>query len=113
MANRLLTLEAVNLYCGDDNPTASNHLVLQELKLPELNENYVEHAAGGAPIAITIDTHINPLEATFILAGWQPQVMELLTQGRGLGWPEGQTTFTSYGLIRERMGGKAGEAVAI
>ena len=70
-------MESANLICGDTRsgqecraPGISTHLVLQELKLPAMEENYVDHAPGGAPIAIEMPTHMNKLEATFNLAGW-------------------------------------------
>lgn len=102
--NEPLIMEAANLYCGSD-PTASNHLILTELRLPAFERNYQDHAAGGAPIAIEIDTHTLRLEATFSLSGWQPQVLGLLGAG--------DQTFTIYGLIRNRRTGWAGQAEAI
>jgi len=124
----LLILESANLFTGgDQDPTRSNHLRLQELKLPEINENYVEHAPGGARVAISVDTHIEPLEATFTLTGWQPEIYSLLKRettqherqagvyvSQGLYQSTiGQTTFTAYGLLRERGRGCAMEAMAV
>lgn len=124
-----LILESVNLFCGDDNPTNSNHLRLLELKLPEINENYVEHAAGGAPVAISIDTHIDPLEATFTMMGWQPEIYTFLKRSGGHhnysrngsiyefeGRPRYQglqPTFTAWGLLREQAKGCAYAARAV
>jgi phage tail tube protein FII len=103
------TLEAANLFCGTDNPTmeASQHLSLTELKLPQWEENYADHLAGGAPVAIRIDTHINPLECTFNLLGFNPQVMGLMKS-----WIKSQNHFTAYGLIRDRLDGKVRKAEA-
>ena len=54
MTATIYTLESVNMICGDTGqgsaPGVSTHLVLQELKLPGLEENYVDHAPGGAGI---------------------------------------------------------------
>jgi len=108
MANTVYIMESANLFCGDHDPSASNHLVLQELKLPGLEENFVDHAAGGAPLAIEVDTRIQRLEATFNLAGWQPQVMSLLGQSNRM-----RQTFTAYGLVRDRRSGEALEAKSI
>jgi hypothetical protein len=49
MANDIITLEAANLFCGDHDPSAenSNHLTIQNLKLPGLEENNSDHTAGG------------------------------------------------------------------
>lgn len=80
MANTVYVMESANLFAGDHDPAASNHLALQEVKLPELAENFVDHAAGGAAIAIEVDTHIARLEVTFNLAGWTPHVMTLIGQ---------------------------------
>ena len=106
--NNVYNLEAANLFCGDHDPTKSQHLNLHELKLPALEENYVDHSPGGAPIAIEIDTHINKLEATFTLSGWQPLVMTLIGESR-----RERQVFTAYGLIRDRRLGEAVEAIGI
>lgn len=108
MAQNILVMEAVNLFCGDADPSASNHLTLSELKIPELVENYVEHRAGGAPVAIEVDTHMNRLEAAFNMAGWNPQVQTMI----GLSTSSDQV-FTAYGVVRDRRQGVAMEAKAI
>ena len=108
MANTIYVMEAANLFAGDHDPTASNHLTLAQLQLPALEENYADHVAGGAPIGIEVDTHINRLEAGFNLTGWQPHVMKLI----GTSARERQV-FTAYGVIRDRKTGAALEAMAI
>ena len=118
MANATIyVMESANLICGDTRPTApgsagapgiSTHLVLQELKLPAMEENYVDHAPGGAPIAIEVPTHMNKLEATFNLAGWDPVLMAYIGQND----PYYQR-FTAYGLIRDRRTSKALQAMAV
>lgn len=102
--NRPLIMEGANLFVGND-PTASNHLILSELRLPSLERNYVDHAAGGGAVAIEVDTHLNKLEASFTLAGWQPQVIGFIHGG--------DQTFQIYGLVRDRRSGRALEAMAI
>lgn len=104
----VLVMEGVNLFCGDHNPTNSTHLVIQELKLPGLEENYTDHAPGGAPIAIEIDTHINRLEASFNLMGWNPLVMELM--GRS---SVAEQTFTAYGAVRDKRTARLMEAKGV
>ena len=104
----ILTLEAANLYCGDIDPSASNHITLQTLKLPGVENNYVDHAPGGSPMAIEISTHINRLEATFNLAGWSPKVMLLLRQ-----WESQARVFTALGIVRDRMTGEKQPAKAV
>lgn len=98
----LNTLEAANIFCGTDDPTqaASNHLSLTELKLPTFEENFTDHLAGGAPVAMRIDTHINPLECTFNLLGFNAHVMGLMKS-----WMRSQRHFIAYGLVRDRLNG--------
>jgi phage tail tube protein FII len=104
----IFVMEAANLFCGDHDPSASNHLTLTELKLPALENNFSDHNPGGAPIAIEINTHVNRLEATFNLAGWNPLVHTLI--GRST---RQHQTFTAYGAVRARRTGRLMEAKAI
>ena len=108
----IYVMESANVICGDtrgkSSPGISTHLVLQELKLPAMEENYVDHAPAGAPIAIEIPTHFNKLEATFNLAGWDPVLMSYIGQND----PYYQR-FTAYGLIRDRRTSKALQAIAV
>lgn len=109
MSGNLFVLEAVNLFCGDADPTASKHLTIQELQLPPLNEILVDHHAGGAKVAIEIGgLGVQKLLPTFKLGGWDP---DLLTQF-GLG-ANAQKTFTAYGVVRDKRTGRAIEAKAI
>ena len=113
MANATVyTMESVNLILGDvrgtTSPGISTHLVLQELKLPGMEENYTDHAPGGAPVAIEIPTHFNKLEATFNLAGWDPEVMKFVGQNNPF-----YQRFTAYGLIRDRRTAEAHQAIAV
>jgi len=108
----IYVMESANLICGDWRgsraPGFNTHLILQELKLPTLEENFVDHAPGGAMIAIEIPTHINKMEATFNLAGWDPDVMTFI----GTNDPFFHR-FTAYGLIRDRRSAEALKATAI
>lgn len=110
MPNPVLTMEAANLFCGaaPSDVNASNHLLLTELKLPGLDEQYVDHRPGGSPIAIEIDTIIARLESTFVLMGWAPQVAELVGS-----WQQNQNQFYAYGVVRDRMTGEATQSMAI
>ncbi|TIV32832.1 MAG: phage tail protein, partial [Mesorhizobium sp.] len=49
MAEKLLLLEQVNLFVGDQDPEDSNHIKLQSLGLPTLEQVTVSHLGGGAP----------------------------------------------------------------
>ena len=122
MANSTVyVMESANLICGDtrspENPGAgggsttpgvTTHLILQELKLPALEENTVDHAPAGAPMAIEVPTHFNKLEATFNLAGWDSAVMSFVGQTDAY-----HQRFTAYGLIRDRRTSVALQAIAV
>jgi len=112
MANNLYTMEAANLVCGDTGagaaPGVSTHLSILELKLPGLEEAYVDVLPGGATIGIEVPMHINRLESTFNLAGWQPDVMTMIGRSE-----RRLQVFTAYGLIRERRTGAALQAMAV
>jgi len=116
-AQTIYVMESANLICGDTRapsgaiagaPGVSTHLVLQELKLPTIEENYADHTPGGAMVGIEINTHINKLEATFNLAGWDPEIMTFIGQNHPL-----FHRFTAYGLIRDRRTSRALQATAI
>jgi phage tail tube protein FII len=114
-AGTVYVMEGANLICGDTvsgsegtSPGVSTHLVLQELKLPTLEENYVEHTPAGAPIGIEVPTHINRMEATFNLAGWDPKIMRFMGQNESR-----YHTFTAYGMIRNRRNSVALQAIAV
>jgi phage tail tube protein FII len=108
MPNDIMIMEAANLFCGDVDPTNSQHLTLREIKLPELNEQYVDHSPGGAPITIEVDTIFAKLEANFTLAGWSPEVVAVVST-----WSQAQRVFTAYGVIRDRRTGNPLEAKAV
>jgi phage tail tube protein FII len=106
--SNVFTMESANLFCGAHDRATSNHLRLLGLKLPGLEENYVDWNPGGAPIASEVETGINKLEATFNLAGWQPEVMKLIGTSK-----RERQVFTAYGVIRDRRQGIAVEARCI
>jgi P2 family phage contractile tail tube protein len=103
-------MESANLYCGKSSKDqgASNHLTLTEIQLPMLEEQYVEHRAGGAPVAIEIDTVVGRLEATFAVIGWTPQISQLFHS-----WATDDNYFTMYGVVRDRVSGDAQQAVSL
>jgi phage tail tube protein FII len=105
-ANTIFNLEAVNLICGDtgggSQPGFPTHLQIQEIKLPGLQEAFVDHNAGGARVGIEIPTHLNKLEMTFNLLGWNPDIMGMI--GRSA---RADQRYTCYGLIRDRRTGAA------
>ncbi|MCI5078703.1 phage major tail tube protein [Oricola sp.] len=106
--SNIYIMEAANLFCGDDDPTASKHLTLTELQLPNLQEMYQDHHPGGSRVQIEVAVGIQKLEASFKLAGWDP---DLLTQF-GLG-ARALKRFTAYGVVRNKRTGTAIEAKAV
>ncbi len=71
----LYTIDAANLFCGTVDPTNSKHLSIEELKLPDLEEDFKDHAPSGARVGIEIPVGIKKLEWTFKLTGIDPQVL--------------------------------------
>lgn len=94
----LLTLEAANMVCG--NGGEGQYLRLVNVRLPAMEERYVDHAPGGAPIATEVDVLINKLQCDFTLAGWTPHVAELLDAAS-----QAQQNFWFYGALRDRITG--------
>jgi phage tail tube protein FII len=106
MSNNLYIMEGVNLFCQDTTVAEnSQHLTLSEMKLPGLDTNYADHLAGGAPVAVEVDLYVQHLEATFTLAGWQPEVMEVFKIP--------QNVFTAYGAVRDRRSGQVYQGKAV
>jgi len=108
LMSNIYIMEAANLFCGDENPTASKHLTLTELQLPNLQEITQDHHPGGSRVQIEVALGIQKLEASFKLAGWDP---DLLTQF-GLG-ATARKKFTAYGSVRDKRNGVAIEAKAV
>lgn len=104
----IYVMTAVNLFCGDHDPTKSKHLTIDELKLPSLEEEYAEHKPGGGLVGVEFGLGIKKLEPTFKLKGFDP---DLLVQF-GLSAPI-RNVFTAYGVIVDRRTGRNIEAKAI
>lgn len=97
----MLIVEAMNLFVGTADPTASKHLSIQEVKLPLLQNKYQDHAAGGAILDIEVRTGIQKLEPTFKLVGHDPQVLT------NFGYMSGEMTmYTMRGAMRDKITGK-------
>ena len=109
MTETLLVLEKANMFCGREPSDVNNGLYLEltEVKLPSMNEQYVDHRAGGVPIAIEVDTMFAKLESTFQLIGWTPQVQTLIAS-----WTAEQNVFWVYGLLRDRLTAEAVRVIA-
>ncbi len=105
----LYVQEAANLFVGDRGPDNSKHLVLENHKLPDLEEITQDHHAGGAIAAIDVGgLGIKALTSTFKLKGHDPQTLSQFGIGGRTAFP-----FTSYGLIRNKNGGAAIQSKAV
>ena len=101
-------MEAANLFCGDHDPTASKHLTLSELQLPNLQEIFADHHAGGSLVGIEVPVGIEKMVASFKLLGEDPELMgQFGLSGRG------SKRYTAYGVIRSRRTGNAIQSKAI
>lgn len=104
----MLIEEQGNLFVGDADPNASLHLVLAEIALPKLEENFTEHNGGGAVMGLDIGVGYKSLSASFKLVGHQDHVMKHF----GLGSRVNQS-FTYRGAMRDRVSGELKKAVAV
>lgn len=97
--------EAINLFVGDNGPDNSKHLVLESIKLPTLEETTQNYTPGGGIGEIKVSGFgLKPLESTFKIKGFDPQIMKEF----GIG-TRGRMPFTVYGAIRDKKGNKAVE----
>ena len=102
MAASLIVWEAANLFAGDDSPTNSKHLTIQNIQLWQPKEKTQEHHPGGGIGAITIGgLGFEPPEVTFKLTGSDAQTKALF----GIG-ANGQRPYTIYGALRDKNGGR-------
>lgn len=92
----LLVLEAANLFVEMDR---SEHLALVNVKLPNMEEIYIDHLAGGAYRQIEVPMQQAHLECTFVLAGWQPYILRLMTVQTVKWIPR---AFMIYGVLRAK-----------
>lgn len=104
----MLIMEAVNLFCGDHDPSASKHLTLSEMMLPNLQETFADHHAGGSKVKIEIPVGIEKLESSFKLVGHDPALLSMF----GLG-ATALKKFTGYSVLRDQRTGEAKKLMAI
>jgi uncharacterized protein len=102
-------LRGVNLYVGDEGPeTSSKHLQLDELKLPQLEEQAEEFRPGGADLAYEVPLGLAKLEASFKLKGIDPHTLGHF----GLGFGE-RRRYTGYAALYSEVDGAWKDAVAV
>jgi phage tail tube protein FII len=104
LPNPLFVMEFANMYCGSapDDDGASNHLILTQVELPQLEVQYIDHRPGGAPVSVEIDVVQTRMECKFELVGITRQVMQLL-----YGHMPRAENFFIYGSIRDQLSGEA------
>ncbi len=108
MANIYL-VEAANLFCGDHDPGASNHLTLEDIKLPDLEQKSIGHEPGGGVMGVEFTTTImGALSVTFKLKGIDPKRLALFGLGSTM-----RRNFTAYMVIREKRSNQQIEGKAI
>lgn len=103
----LITMDAANMYCGKGANSGSLHLKLTDVKLPTMEEIYIDHRAGGAPVMVEIDVMLGKLACEFTLVGWDADTMRLLRPIK-----KDNTEFFIYGLIRDYLTGEYNHAIA-
>lgn len=109
MAEKLLVLEAVNLFVGDHDPEATNHLTLQSLALPTLDRVTVNHLGGGAPGEVEWSMNaLRAIQPTFKLLGYT----ESTYREFGVGTAQ-VSKFTGYGVLRNKVNGTTIQAKTV
>ena len=102
-------LRGINLYVGDEPVSeASKHLELEELKLPDLEENLQTFEPGGSVGAVQVAMGLKEMEASFKLKAWDPYTMAHF----GLGAAE-RRRFTGYGALIDEVSGVEKDIVAV
>lgn len=87
MAATIFNLDAANLFVGDDDPGNSQFLVLQNIKLPALEETVKSWNPAGGVGAIEMGMRrINALSIPFTLTGINPDVMNRFMVGRRINY---------------------------
>lgn len=104
----LYVMDAVNLFCGNDDPTQSKHLTLSELKLPDMNESFADHGPGGGRFSIEVPVGFDALSATFKLNGEDPDLLDQF----GLG-TRSTHTYTAYGSVMNKRSGESVQSKAV
>lgn len=104
----IFILEQAQLFVGDDNPENGKHLSIENLTLPNLEYTTVEHAGGGANMALEVNMgQLKPLQLQFKLVGFDRDTYRLC----GVGSNEPRN-FTARGVLRVKQTGKAWGVVA-
>ena len=98
----LIINESFNLYVGDAGPDNSKHLIIKNLKLPEMEELTQQHHSGGSWGAIDIGgLGMKELMCAFKLTGYDSQTLSQFGINSRSNFP-----FTAYGNAREKSTGR-------
>lgn len=99
----LIVNEAFNLFVGDAGPDNTKHLIIKNLKLPEMEELTQQHHSGGSWGAIDVGgLGMKELMCGFKLTGWDVQTMSQFGINNRVKYP-----FTAYGNSRSKATGRA------
>ena len=99
----------VNLFVGDAGPDNSKHLILKNLKIPDLEEMTASHHAGGSLFGVDVGgLGMKPLSPTFKVLGPDPQTMSQFGVGGRTAFP-----FTAYGHLQNKADGSVSRFKAI
>lgn len=102
MANDIFVWEAANIFLGDDDPGATNHLTLLSVQLPVFAQTMISYSPGGAVVAMQFPTTmLMEQNISFKLAGSDPDRLTKI----GLGTSARQN-FTVYGSVRAKRDNK-------
>jgi hypothetical protein len=98
MAADLIILEAVTLYCGDDDTTDGKFLTLKTIKLPALTETFVDHKPAGSRFNVKLGMGMEALECPFKLEGYDPKLMAQMGLGQ-----RGKRKYTVRGKLVDKL----------
>jgi uncharacterized protein len=105
----IFIMEAADLYCGDLDPTASNKLTLEEIKLPDFKQTSISSAPGGAVCAVDwATTMLHAPTASFKLKGMDPARLVMFGLGSQM-----RRKFTCYGAVRDKRSNKGLQGIAV
>ena len=105
----ILMMEAANIFIGDHDPEKSKHLKVQNLQLPTLEYETVDHMPGGGVMGVGLSMNVlKKLEATFKLVGFDEEAF----RAAGIGANRVEI-FTARGALRRKSDGRIFACTAI
>lgn len=105
----IYVMEAANLFAGDDDPTKSKHLTLINVKLPVMQEAFVDHRPTGSAFAMRLGMNqFDALECTFKLNGLDPDLMAKFGIGQ-----KGLQKYTARGNVVDKQDGREFSVISV